>query len=135
MLLMLKQIVFATGLSVLAFSATPAAAQDSGKCEAAAGHVKVFDGNNLTPAPRGTAAGDYIGLDDIKGESKSTAATGGVRVAAGDVNGDGATGQHIKKATLYGRKAGDDKRSDGEQAARMKSQNNLKQMGLANTCR
>lgn len=61
---------------------------------------------------------------------------------------DGAGGHDLRaadeptttaKATLYGRKAGDDKRLDaapeGDEtaAARMQSSNNLKQMGLANT--
>jgi hypothetical protein len=69
--------------------------------------VKVFDGNN------------------------ATSASGGVRVATGDVNGDGATGAS-EGATLSARKTGGDPAAG---AARIQSQNNLKQMGLANPCK
>jgi hypothetical protein len=114
--IMLKQTIFAAGLCALALSAAPASAQDvrsGGGCPAASrGHVKVFDGNNVAAARR----------------------SGGVRVAVGDVNGDGASGTTIKKATLFVRKAGGKAEAQpGSEAGvpRSQSQNNLKQVGLA----
>lgn len=131
---MIKHVI-AAALCAVAFSATPAAAQDAAnQCRAtASGHVKVFDGHTgtLAQAPRETGAG-YDALNKIEGvpgESKARehgtraavgrrlqadgqasapAFRGGVRVAAGDVNGDGATA-----------------------GPRMSCSNNIKQMGTA----
>ena len=123
---MLKFALIAAGLCALTAIA-PASAQDAAanQCRAAAGHVKVFDGNNgtLGQQPTQTAAHDALmKLDGVPGESKqdsvrtarelgSRAALGrsmqgGVRVATVDVDGDGAE-------------------------ARMSCQNNLKQLGTA----
>jgi hypothetical protein len=121
----------AAGLFALTVSAAPASAQDAAanQCRAAAGHVKVFDGatGTLRQQPTRTAAYDALmKLDGVPGESKDSVRTarehgsraavgrrrsaGGVHVASGDVDGDGAT---------------------EAAAARMQCQNNLKQMGTA----
>jgi len=124
---MLKFALIAAGLCALTAIA-PASAQDAAadQCRAAAGHVKVFDGRDggtLAQAPRGSEA-HYDALHKIEGvpgESKDNVRTarelgsraavgrrmrGGIRVATGDVDGDGAG------------------------AMRAKCQNNLKQISL-----
>jgi hypothetical protein len=117
---MLKQIIFAAGVCALALSAAPASAQvvkaNDGCPAASRPHVKVFDGNTGAAASR----------------------RGGARVAMGDVNGDGASGTTIRKAKLFGRKTGGDTEAQPgseEGASPAKSQNNIRQIGLANACR
>lgn len=71
----------------------------------AAGHVKVFDGRD------GSLRAD-----------------------------DGASGEHIKKAQMHIRKAGGERETFAEtsgetNASRVQEQNNLKQIGLANSCK
>ncbi len=100
---MLKQIILAAGLCTLALPAAPALAQDgaqANQCRASA-------------QANGSETGfkDNVRTAREKGSSSATGRRrGGVRVAMGDVNGDGAT-----------------------EAPRMKCQNNLKQLGTAAT--
>lgn len=77
-------------------------------------------------------------------ESAATPAAGHVKVFDGrdstEFANDGASGSHIKKAQMHIRKAGAERDDIAEwasetEAARMQSQNNLKQIGLATTCR
>lgn len=111
---MLKHFLLAAGVCALT-AALPATAQDAGanQCKASAG-----------AADAGT---DNVRTAREKGSSSATGRRGGVRVAVGDVNGDGATGVPVKKAILHVRKSG----GDAAEAARMKCQNNLKQLGTA----
>lgn len=125
---MLKTII-AAGLCALSLSATPAAAQDAaaGQCRASsAATADGFKDNVRTARELGSRAavgrrvqgdtspaGGPVIQGDVPGETKAQAGFGGgVRVAAGDVNGDTSTA-----------------------AARMQCSNNLKQLGTANTDR
>ena len=113
---MLKLFVVVAGLCALTLSAMPASAQDAtaNQCRAtaAAGHVKVFNGGSM-PINSATEDTGSKGNARTARELGSGAAVGrratagGVRVAPGDVDGDGAA------------------------AARMGCANNLKQLGTA----
>ena len=122
---MLKLTVAALGLCALSLSA-PAVAQDAAanQCKASAASMKdnvrtarelgsrAAVGRRLSDGttPGATEAGGPVIYDGVPGESKADDAgfRGGVNVGSGDVN---------------------------TAAARMKCQNNLKQMGTANTDR
>ncbi|CAN5460964.1 hypothetical protein BH10PSE14_BH10PSE14_39030 [soil metagenome] len=122
---MLKQTITAAGLTMLALSATALAAQAPAgtQCQAATQGV-----DTVRPAPGGgTGFKGHVKVFD----GATATATGGVNVATGDVNGDGATsGSSLPPAKLSARKTG----GDGASAYRGVQQNNLKQIGLANTC-
>jgi hypothetical protein len=112
---------------------------------AARGHVKVFDGATGGPLRNAPAATRRPGFDGPHGSATNLRDTPSSDPTAG----------HIATPTLYGRKAGDDQRQDAKPAprptggltkvgagtlqttgaARMQSQNNLKQMGTANAPR
>jgi uncharacterized protein YdeI (BOF family) len=135
---MQKPIIAAAAVSAFFLFATPAFAQDG--CPApAAGHVKVFDGRSgeISAAQQPTQSGGMNGRNG----------------SATDLR-DAPRPQEdstIKPATLFGRKAGDDKRQDAQPASTGLRKvgtgtlavgstdsvggNNLKQIGLANTCR
>jgi len=123
---MLKFAIVAAGFCALTAIAPASAQHAADQCRATAGHVKVFDGRDgrdisAQPAPAAAAADYYLKIEGVAGESRASAREhgsraavgrrmkGGVRVAIGDVNGDGATS-----------------------AARAQCANNLKQIGLAN---
>lgn len=117
---MLKQIIIVAGLCALTASTAPAFAQDAAanQCRAATagrGHVKAFDGRDMAQQPQAPQSGDDGFKDNVRTARElgsraavgRRSAAGGVRVAAGDVDGD-ASG-----------------------AARMQCSNNLKQLGTA----
>ncbi|MCW3847931.1 hypothetical protein OF829_11835 [Sphingomonas sp. LB-2] len=95
---MMKQMTAAAGLAALALIATPAAAQD-GRAAGGQGSASARE------------AGSRVAVGRRHSETRRP--SGGVRVAVGDVNGDGAT--------------------SGREPAppRMRTQNNLKQIGIA----
>lgn len=71
-----------------------------------------------------------------------TSAAGHVKVFSGRDGAlradDEASGEHIKKAQMHIRKAGGDREEFAEasgDASRVQEQNNLKQIGLANSCK
>ncbi|MEG3147975.1 hypothetical protein U1839_25275 [Sphingomonas sp. RT2P30] len=119
----MKQTIAAAGLCLLALSTTPLAAQTPAgtQCQSAPQGV-----DTVRPAP-----GDGTGLKGhVKVFDGATATTtGGVRVATGDINGDGAAqSSGLPNAKLSARKTGGD-------GAASQSSNNLKQLSLAtNTC-
>lgn len=104
---MLKSMIAATGLCALAMIATPAAAQDRRGSTTAP--TIGFKDNVRTARELGSRGA--VGRRRTEAP-RASGFRGGVRVATGDVNGDSATRR-------------------GPAPARMKAQNNLKQMGLA----
>lgn len=114
---MLKLFIVVAGLCALTLSTAPASAQDAAasQCKAASaasGHVKVFNGGSMpiNSATQGSGSTDNVRTARELGSRAAVgrrATAGGVRVATGDVNGDGVA------------------------AARMTCSNNLKQLGTA----
>ncbi|MES2443499.1 MAG: hypothetical protein V4574_11775 [Pseudomonadota bacterium] len=143
---MSKSIIVAAAVSAF-FLAAPAFAQDAG-CPAPGFNGPHGSATNLrdTPSsdPTAAAPGRRPGFEGPHGSATNLR----------DTPSSDPTAAHIRPATLYGRKAGDDKRQDAQPAprptggltkvgagtlattgaARMQSQNNLKQVGLASTC-
>ena len=105
---MLKQMIAATGLCALALIATPAAAQD--RRGDAPAPTAGFKDNVRTARELGSRGA--VGRRRTEAP-RASGFRGGVRVATGDVNGDGATSREPRPP-------------------RTNSGNNLKQIGLAN---
>lgn len=132
---MKKSIVIAAAASAFLFTAAPAFAQDAA-C-AAPGHRDGFDG------PHGSASN----LRDAPSADPTAARRPGFNGPHGSASdlrdAPRPEGRHIPRATLYGRKAGDDKRQDAQPAPRPSS--GLTKVGTgtltlagsstANTCR
>ena len=113
---MIKHVILSVGLCALAFSAAPVAAQDAaaGQCKAAAASTDTgFKDNVRTARELGSRAAVGRRLQaDGKASNADTTEVGGMDII------DGIPGET---------------NADPTAAARMKCQNNLKQMGTANT--
>jgi len=126
---MSKKIFIAAGLGILAFSTAPLAAQDTSatRCQSSTEGVDAV----RTAREKGSGASNPH-VKVFSGTTTDAQATtaGGATVATGDVNGDGATsGSSLPNAKLSARKMGGDGGTYGAV-----QQNNMKQIGLANSC-
>ncbi len=135
---MSKPAIAVASFAALLFTAAPAFPQDRvAACPAptaANGHVKVFDGKTFAATdPTGAAPGRRPGFDGPHGSATNLRdRPSSDPTEAAPTRRPGFEGPHgsatnlrdrpsddptaFKKATLYGRKAGDDKRTDGPSA-------------------
>ena len=124
---MSKSIITTAAALALFVSAAPAFAQDAG-CPAPGFNGPHGSATNLrdTPSsdPTAAAPGRHPGFEGPHGSATNLR----------DTPSSDPTAAHIRRATLYGRKAGDDKRQD-YQTARPSGLTKVGAGTLANTCR